>query len=42
MTGQEFRDEHGNPADWDDTEYEVFQAVAKPGPPTTTDHDLAA
>ncbi|MFF7476655.1 hypothetical protein [Streptomyces sp. NPDC008092] len=42
MTGKEYRDEHGDPGSWDDTEYEVFQAIAKPRPPAPTDHDLAA
>ncbi|MGW2739102.1 hypothetical protein ACWC4D_33495 [Streptomyces sp. NPDC001288] len=42
MTGSEYREQHGDPAGWDDTEYEVFQTIAQPGPPAPTDHDLAA
>jgi hypothetical protein len=38
MTGIEFRQTHGDPADWDDNEYESFQACAQPTdqPPTPT------
>ncbi|MFE1451985.1 hypothetical protein [Streptomyces olivaceoviridis] len=44
MTGIEYRQQHGDPATWDDTEYEAFQAWAQPTDqaPTPTDHDLAA
>ncbi|MFF8910627.1 hypothetical protein [Streptomyces olivaceoviridis] len=44
MTGIEYREQHGDPATWDDTEYEAFQAWAQPADQTTaTDaHDLAA
>lgn len=33
MTGREFRQLHGDPADWTDTEYEQFAQYAAPGDP---------
>ena len=44
MTGLEFRETHGDPAGWDDNEYEAFQAWATPAnpPPTPDEHQLAA
>ena len=54
MTGLEFRENHGDPAGWDDTEYELFQNCATPGDPgpaiellarlrsTTSDYQPAA
>ena len=33
MTGLEFRETHGDPATWDDDEYELFADCATPGDP---------
>lgn len=33
MTGIEFRNLHGDPAQWTDTEYEQFAHCATPGDP---------
>jgi hypothetical protein len=33
MTGLEFRETHGDPATWDDDEYELFAECATPGDP---------
>lgn len=33
MTGSEFRETHGDPAGWDDDEYELFADCATPGDP---------
>lgn len=33
MTGLEFRQDHGDPAAWTDTEYEQYGQVATPGAP---------
>lgn len=33
MTGIEFRETHGDPATWDDDEYELFAECATPGDP---------
>jgi hypothetical protein len=43
MTGLEFRETHGDPASWDDSEYEAYFAITTPAPPAPTDnHQLAA
>lgn len=47
MTGLEFRQLHGDPANWDDDEYDTYFALTAdqtPITPTTTDdgHQLAA
>lgn len=33
MTGIEFRATHGDPAGWDDDQYDLFAACATPGDP---------
>ncbi|MCF0086702.1 MULTISPECIES: hypothetical protein [unclassified Streptomyces] len=35
MTGIEFRQQHGDPAQWDDSEYEAFLAWATPANATS-------
>ncbi|MFD8488643.1 hypothetical protein [Streptomyces sp. NPDC059712] len=41
MTGSQFRQTHGDPAQWTDTEYEQFADCATPGDPKPA-HDLLA
>ncbi len=41
MTGREFREIHGDPAQWDDDEYDLFAAYATPGDPTPARELLA-
>lgn len=40
MTGPEFREAHGDPAEWDDDEYEAYFAIT--ARPTPTDYQPAA
>jgi hypothetical protein len=40
MTGTEFREGHGDPANWDDDEYEAYFAWTTP--PKTPDTDTPA
>ena len=45
MTGIEFREGHGDPADWTNNEYEGYFAWATPSapaPPTPDDYQPAA
>lgn len=43
MTGIEFREGHGDPARWDDDEYEAYFAwTASQTPPTPNDYQPAA
>lgn len=42
MTGIEFRETHGDPAGWDDDEYEAYFAWTADQTPTPDDHHLAA
>jgi hypothetical protein len=41
MTGTQFRQTHGDPADWTDDEYEQFAECATPGDPTPARELLA-
>ncbi len=41
MTGPEFRQAHGDPADWTDDEYEQFAQYATPGDPAPAQELLA-
>ncbi|MEU0656100.1 hypothetical protein ABZ485_28180 [Streptomyces albogriseolus] len=41
MTGRRFRKTHGDPAQWDDDEYDLFAAYATPGDPTPARELLA-
>ncbi len=43
MTGSEFRETHGDPATWTDTEYEAYFAItADQTPDTPADYQPAA
>ncbi len=43
MTGPEFREIHGEPADWDDDEYEAYFAItARTTAPNPAEQQLAA
>ncbi|CQR59277.1 hypothetical protein [Streptomyces leeuwenhoekii] len=42
MTGIEFREAHGDPANWDDDEYEAYFAITADQTPTPDSHHLAA
>lgn len=42
MTGPEFRKAHGDPADWDDDEYDTYFALTADQTPQSTDHAPAA
>lgn len=42
MTGIEFRETHGDPADWDDDEYEAYFAWTATTQPPTDDYQPAA
>lgn len=42
MTGLEFREAHGDPAEWTDDEYEDYFALTADQTPTTDGHGLAA
>ncbi|MDX3279071.1 hypothetical protein [Streptomyces scabiei] len=43
MTGIEFREGHGDPAAWDDDEYEAYFAWTAPqNPPTSADYQPVA
>ncbi|MFE6412568.1 hypothetical protein ACFVOR_37175 [Streptomyces sp. NPDC057837] len=41
MTGTQFRQLHGDPADWTDQEYDLFADCATPGDPTPARELLA-
>ena len=41
MTGIEFRETHGDPATWNDDEYELFADCATPGDPQPAREHLA-
>lgn len=41
MTGTQFRQAHGDPATWTDTEYEQFAECATPGDPSRARELLA-
>ena len=42
MTGREFRETHGDPATWDDDEYEAYFAITADQTPTPDDYQPAA
>ncbi|WP_371099930.1 hypothetical protein [Streptomyces sp. PU_AKi4] len=35
MTGSQFREQHGDPTDWDDDEYEAYFAITADQTPDT-------
>lgn len=42
MTGIEFRETHGDPAQWDDDEYEAYFAITADQTSTPADYQPAA
>ncbi|MCX4571620.1 hypothetical protein OOK48_35460 [Streptomyces viridodiastaticus] len=42
MTGREFRKTHGDPAQWDDDEYEAYFAITTSQTTTPDDYQPAA